>query len=65
MKLRKVKYKLDYDSKDYLYEGYFHKWVEKINGKYGELPEALIENNDGKIISIKYYDVQFLDKPEV
>ena len=40
---------------------YFHKWVEKRNEKYGETPHALLENKEGKMFSVEFYLVKFIE----
>lgn len=55
--MRKVKYRTE-NEKPMEHEGLFHQWVTSHNGT----PLAIIENEDGTVVCIEHYDMQFIDK---
>jgi len=63
MKLRKCKYNVACSGDNPIWSSvhFFHRWYVKAS-KYGEVPMALIENQDGEMARAECINIKFLDK---
>lgn len=65
MELRKVKWIIGERSTiEHTDEFYFHRWIIKhLARSTNETPYALIEDKDGKMMTVPFNQIRFIEKP--
>ena len=53
-----------YIEKEGLFHGFFPTAIENNDGSFGNFTDALIETEDGRIVSVDPSFIRFVDKPE-